>query len=84
MSCVTPRGHWCDTVLNVLAPTRNKSYNTKDSFYDKLRVYIRSGSNIPQEHFVRRSQCQSRKKKYFQTDKWKRVYMKSQIVMELK
>jgi hypothetical protein len=35
MSYITLRGRWCDIiVLNVHAPTENKCYDTKDSFYE--------------------------------------------------
>jgi hypothetical protein len=31
------RGPWCDiSILNVLAPTEDKSDNMKDSFYEEL------------------------------------------------
>jgi len=34
---VTLRGYWCDViVLNVHAPTEDKSDDTKDSFYEEL------------------------------------------------
>jgi hypothetical protein len=34
MSYITLRGRWCDIiVLNVHAPTEDKCYDTKDSFY---------------------------------------------------
>jgi hypothetical protein len=37
MSCLTPTGQWCDiTVLNVHAPTEDKSDDTKDSVYREL------------------------------------------------
>jgi hypothetical protein len=31
MSYIIPRGHWCDTVLNVHAPTKDKIDDVKDS-----------------------------------------------------
>jgi hypothetical protein len=37
MSYITPRGHWCDViVLNVHAPTKDKSYGIKDSVYKEI------------------------------------------------
>jgi len=30
------KGHWCDIILNVHAPTEDKTGDTKDSFYEKL------------------------------------------------
>jgi hypothetical protein len=30
------KDHWCDIVLNVHAPTKDKSDNTKNRFYDEL------------------------------------------------
>jgi hypothetical protein len=36
-SYIILRGHWCDIiVLNVYAPTEDKTDDVKDSFYDKL------------------------------------------------
>jgi hypothetical protein len=35
MSYIILRGHWCDTVLNVHAPTEDKCDDTKDSFYEE-------------------------------------------------
>jgi hypothetical protein len=29
------RGHWCDIVLNIHAPTEGKNDNVKDSFYEE-------------------------------------------------
>ena len=37
MSCVVQRGCWCDIiVLNVRAPSEEKSDDSKDSFYGEL------------------------------------------------
>jgi hypothetical protein len=37
MSYMVLRGHWCDIiVLNIYAPTEDKTDNGKDSFYGKL------------------------------------------------
>jgi hypothetical protein len=37
MSCIVLRGRWCDiTVLNVRAPSEEKSDHSKDSFYKEL------------------------------------------------
>jgi hypothetical protein len=33
MSYITLKGRWCDTVLNVHAPTEDKDDAIKDSFY---------------------------------------------------
>jgi hypothetical protein len=34
------RGHWCDNVLNILAPREDKTDDVKDSFYEELgRVF---------------------------------------------
>jgi hypothetical protein len=34
------KGHWCDTVLNVRAPTQDKSDDTKGSFYEEVEYVI--------------------------------------------
>jgi hypothetical protein len=36
MSYIMLRGHWCDIVSNVHAPTKNKS-DIKDRFYKELQ-----------------------------------------------
>ena len=36
MSYIVLRGHWCNIVLNVCAPSEEKSDNSKDSFYEEL------------------------------------------------
>jgi hypothetical protein len=37
MSYITLKGRWCDIiVLNVRAPTEDKDYDIKDSFYEEL------------------------------------------------
>jgi len=33
---ITLRGRWCDIVLNVHAPTKDRSDDIKDSFYGEL------------------------------------------------
>jgi len=35
MSCIEPRGQWCDTVLNLHASTENKSDVSEDSYMKK-------------------------------------------------
>jgi exonuclease III len=37
MSCKILRSHWCDIVLNVHDPTKDKLDNMKDRFYDALQ-----------------------------------------------
>jgi hypothetical protein len=37
VSHIVLRGHWCNIiVLNVHAPSEEKSYDSKDSFYEEL------------------------------------------------
>jgi hypothetical protein len=36
MSYMVLRGRWCNIVLNVHAPTEEKSDDLKDSFYEEL------------------------------------------------
>jgi hypothetical protein len=36
MSYILPRGRWCDIVLNVHAPTEDKTDDMKDMFYEEL------------------------------------------------
>jgi hypothetical protein len=36
MSYITLRGHWCDIILNVHAPTGDKDDDMKDSFNEEL------------------------------------------------
>jgi hypothetical protein len=40
MSYIILRGHWCHIVLNVRAPTEDKTDVMKDSYYEELeRVF---------------------------------------------
>jgi hypothetical protein len=50
------RGRWCDTiVLNVHAPTEEKSDDSKDSVYDELdRTGVQSLSYVPHDISARR------------------------------
>jgi hypothetical protein len=42
------RGHWCDIiVLNVHAPTEDKIYDVKDSFYEEL---VHVSYKFPKHH----------------------------------
>jgi hypothetical protein len=60
MSCIILKGCWCHIiVLNIHAPTEDKTDDVEGSFYEELeRVF----NKFPKyhEHFVRRFQCQSR------------------------
>jgi hypothetical protein len=48
MSYIVLRGHWCHIiVLNVHAPTEDKAYDVKDSFYEKLEHEF---DNFPKNH----------------------------------
>jgi hypothetical protein len=40
MSYIILRGHWCDIVLNVHAPTEDKIYDKTDRFYKELECVI--------------------------------------------
>jgi hypothetical protein len=41
VSFIVLRGHWCNIVLNVRAPTEKKSDDSKDSFYEAVeKVFI--------------------------------------------
>jgi hypothetical protein len=65
MSYIILRGRRCHIILlNVHAPTEDKTDNVKDSFYGKLeRVLINSRKTI--RNSVRRFQCQSSHRRYF-------------------
>jgi len=39
MSYIIVRGHWCEMVLKVHAPTKNKSNDTKDTFFEEVDVF---------------------------------------------
>jgi hypothetical protein len=47
MSCVIPRGCWCDIVLNVHAPTEHKLDDVKGSFYEELECVF---DEFPKHH----------------------------------
>jgi hypothetical protein len=57
MSYIILRGRWCHIiVLNVHAPTEDKTDDMKDNLYEELEPHCNS---------VRRSQCQSRQGRHF-------------------
>jgi hypothetical protein len=63
---VTLGGRWYDIiVLNVHAPTEDKSDYTKNSLYEELEC-IGSLPEVPHENLIRRFQCKSRERRYFQ------------------
>jgi hypothetical protein len=47
-----------------------KSDDSKDSFYEELEQVFDYFPKVPHENYVRRFQCISREREYFQTDKW--------------
>jgi 23S rRNA C2498 (ribose-2'-O)-methylase RlmM len=65
ISYIILRGSWCHIiVLNVHAPTQDKTDDVKDSLYNELeRVFDKS--QITYENSVRRFQCQSTQRRYF-------------------
>ena len=41
VSYIDQRGRWCNIiVLNVQAPSKEKRYDSKDSFYEELEVFL--------------------------------------------
>jgi hypothetical protein len=40
MLYITLKGYWCDTVLNVHAPTEDEDDIIKDNFYEELDRYL--------------------------------------------
>ena len=40
MSYIVLRGRWCNIVLNMHAPSEEKSYYSKDSFYEELEQVL--------------------------------------------
>jgi hypothetical protein len=45
MSCIILRGRWCHIiVLNVHAPTEDKTVDVKDSFYEELERVFKTPS----------------------------------------
>ena len=36
--CIMLKGQWCDFLVNVHVPSENKEYDTKDSFYEKMKI----------------------------------------------
>jgi hypothetical protein len=66
MSHLILRGHWCHiVVLNVYAPTENKTDDVKDRLYEELEHVF---DKLPKYHMkiqVGDFMCQSRKGRYF-------------------
>jgi hypothetical protein len=69
MSYIILGGHWCDIiVLNVHAPTEDKTDDMKNSLYEELEHVF---DKLPKyKNSVRSLQCQSRHKRHFQTNNW--------------
>jgi hypothetical protein len=63
------RGYWQDIVLNVHAPTEDKSDDMMNSLYKELECVF---DQFPKYHMkvVRRFQCKSTEWKYFQINIW--------------
>ena len=54
VSCITLKGRRCDTiVLNVYAPSEDKDYDIKDSFYGINRANVGSTTNVSHEYSIR-------------------------------
>jgi len=69
MSYVTLRGYWCNiVVVNVHASTEDKSDDMKDSFYEALECVFDQFLKYSHENFVRRCQCKSKERRYFETN----------------
>ena len=55
MSYIVLRGRWCKIiVLNVHAPSEEKSDSSKYSFYEELEQVFLSFSQVPCENYIRR------------------------------
>ena len=71
MSYIVLRRRWCNIiVLNVYAPSEEKSDDSKDSFYKELEQVF---DNFPMYHMkiiLGDFNAKSRERKYFQTDNW--------------
>jgi hypothetical protein len=71
MSYLILRGSWCHIiVLNVHAPTEDKTDDVKDSFYKELERAFDKFLTYHVNIFVGRFKCQSRQGRHFQTDNW--------------
>jgi len=71
VSYIVLRRRWCNIiVLNVYAPSEEKSDDSKDSFYKELEQVF---DNFPMYHMkiiLGDFNAKSRERKYFQTDNW--------------
>jgi hypothetical protein len=65
-SYITLKGCWCDTVTNVVAPTKDKTGDMKGSFPEELESLLDQFPKYCKENFVTRIQCRSRERTYFQ------------------
>jgi hypothetical protein len=64
MIYIVLRGCWFNyIVLNMQAPSEEKSDDSKGSFYGELE-------QVPYENSIRRLKCKSGETDYFQTDNW--------------
>jgi hypothetical protein len=66
MSFIILRGSWCHIIiLNVHAPTEDKTEDVKVSFYEELESVFDKFTKYHMIIFVRRLQCQSREGRHF-------------------
>jgi hypothetical protein len=69
MSYIIIRGRWCHIiVLNVHAPTEDKTDGVKDSFCEELERVFDTLSKYHMKIFGRRFLCRSRQGRHFETD----------------
>jgi hypothetical protein len=69
MSYIILRGRWYDIVLNVHAPTEDKSDDMKDSFHEELDC-VQELDPLQGTTQKRRFQTKSGERRYFQTNNW--------------
>jgi hypothetical protein len=66
MSYLILRGRWCHIiVLNVHAPTEDKTDDVKDSVYEELECVFNRFPKYHVKNSVRRFQCQSMQGRHF-------------------
>jgi hypothetical protein len=66
MPYIILRGRWCRIiVLNVHAPTEDKTDDVKDSFYEEWERLFDKFPKCHMKNFVRRFQCRSMQGRHF-------------------
>jgi hypothetical protein len=83
MSYIILRGHWCDIVLNIHAPTNDKIDDVKDTFYEELECVFDKFPKYHMKILLGYFSAKVGREDIFKLTIGTRVYMKLVMIMEL-